>query len=151
MVKETFLPFFRHQCTPSTRASTDTAQAMILAGAHQPAQHPFLRLPSTHTWLPLLSLLLHASEGQGQQPGCDLYRDYFARGSQAQGACGGKYLLYGLCTTLYKVVGQPSFSFSSLRASRNLSHFPMAGKTGQEVPYWSACPSYTEFKSAKCS
>jgi hypothetical protein len=74
---------------------------MILAGAHQPARH-HISETSLHTWLPLLSLLLHASKGQGQQPECDLHRDYFARGSQARGAGGGgntSYMVFvQLCT-----------------------------------------------------
>lgn len=71
---------------------------MILAGAHQPARH-HISETSLHTWLPLLSLLLHASKGQGQQPECDLHRDYFARGSQARGAGGGGGipLIWSLC------------------------------------------------------
>lgn len=58
---------------------------------------------SLHTWLLLLLLLLLVSERQGQQPGSGLYKDYFARGPQAQAVCGENTSYMVFCTTLYKV------------------------------------------------
>ena len=102
--RDSFLPFFRHQPTPaSTRGHSSGYD-----------QH-HISETSLHTWLPLLSL-----EGQGKQPGCDLYRDFFAHGPQAQRACGkntSHMIFVQLCTKWWANLFSPSPASKLLETS----------------------------------